>query len=85
VIKLPGFEWSPTYGGGGTYHGKIREALVEREVEWPEPEEGDDYAPDEALFDSTRGYLEQLPRYHAFQGKGPNGEDCQREREKRVP
>ena len=25
--------------------------ITEREVEWPEPEEGDDYAPDEALFD----------------------------------
>ena len=29
--------------------------------------------------------LSSSPRYHAFQGKGPNGEDCQREREKRVP
>ncbi len=43
----------------------------EHGIEWPEPEEGDYYGPDEPLFSSRRGYLEQLARYCAFQGKGP--------------
>jgi len=37
------------------------------EVNWPEPEEGDE-DPD-PLFDSTRGYLEQIDRYKEHQDK----------------
>jgi hypothetical protein len=37
------------------------------EVEWPEPEAGDE--DDDPLFDSTRGYVEQIDRYKQHQGK----------------
>jgi hypothetical protein len=52
--------------------GTIQEALQTQapdldEVEWPEPEEGDE--DDDSLFDSTRGYVEQMDRYKAHQGK----------------
>ena len=60
---------------------EIEDAVSELEIEWPEPEDGDDYGPDdEPLFNSSRGYLEQLDHYRAFQGKAPqngNGEDHQ--------
>ena len=36
-------------------------------VEWPEPEEGDE--DDDPLFDSTRGYVEQIDRFKEHQGK----------------
>jgi hypothetical protein len=37
------------------------------DVEWPEPEEGDE--DDDPLFDSTREYLDQIDRFKLFQGK----------------
>jgi hypothetical protein len=37
------------------------------DYDWPEPKEGDE--DDEALYDSSRGYLEQLDHYHRHQGK----------------
>jgi hypothetical protein len=37
------------------------------DIEWPEPEEGDE--DDNPLFDSTRDYLDQIERYKAHQGK----------------
>ena len=37
------------------------------EIEWPEPNEGDE-DPD-PLFDSLRDYVEQIDVYKAFQGK----------------
>jgi hypothetical protein len=37
------------------------------EVEWPEPDEGDE--DDDPLFDSTRGYVEQIDKYKQHQGK----------------
>jgi hypothetical protein len=37
------------------------------EVEWPEPEEGDEDL--DPLFDSTRDYVEQMDRYKEHQGK----------------
>jgi hypothetical protein len=53
------------------------EAPVIDEVIWPEPCDGDE--DDDPLYDSTRGYVEQMDRYKAFQGKptvgrpkGPN-------------
>jgi len=36
-------------------------------IDWPEPEEGDEA--DDALFDSTRDYLDQIARYRQHQGK----------------
>jgi hypothetical protein len=35
--------------------------------DWPEPEDADE--DDDPLYDSSRGYLEQLDRYHEHQGK----------------
>jgi hypothetical protein len=37
------------------------------DYEWPEAEEGDE--DDDPLFDSTRGYVEQVERYREHQGK----------------
>ena len=37
------------------------------DVEWPEPDDGDEDV--DPLFDSTRGYVEQLDRYKHHQGK----------------
>jgi hypothetical protein len=37
---------------------------------WPEPEDGDE--DDDPLFDSTRGYVEQIERYREYQGKEAN-------------
>ena len=53
-------------------HGTITTAMQEQapdvdEIEWPEPEEGDE--DDDPLFDSTRGYVEQIDRYKQHQGK----------------
>ena len=65
----------------GSCRCRVEDAVSELEIEWPEPEDGDDYGPDdEPLFNSSRGYLEQLDHYRAFQGKAPqngNGEDHQ--------
>jgi len=35
--------------------------------DWPEPDDGDEDA--DPLFDSRRGYVEQMDNYKAFQGK----------------
>jgi hypothetical protein len=37
------------------------------EFDWPEPAEGEDH--DDPLFDSTRSYVDQIARYHVYQGK----------------
>jgi hypothetical protein len=37
------------------------------DIEWPKPAEGDDDA--DPLFDSKRGYVEQMDRYKRHQGK----------------
>jgi hypothetical protein len=37
------------------------------EINWPEPADGDE--DDDALFDSTRSYIEQIDRFKAHQGK----------------
>jgi hypothetical protein len=42
------------------------------DFEWPEPQEG--YEDDDPLYDSSRGYLDQLERYRRHQGKAaPRG------------
>jgi hypothetical protein len=42
------------------------------DYDWPEPDHGDE--DDDPLFDSTRGYVEQIDRYKAHQGKPTEAE-----------
>jgi hypothetical protein len=48
-----------------------RLAELEAELDWPEAEldADEDEDDDDVLFDSKRGYVEQIDRYKAFQGK----------------
>jgi hypothetical protein len=52
----------------GTITSELRERAPDLDaIDWPQPEHGDD--DDDALFDSTRGYVEQIDRYKARQDK----------------
>jgi hypothetical protein len=53
-------------------HGRIESELRSEapdlnEIEWPEPDDGDE--DEDPLFDSTRDYIEQIDRYKQHQGK----------------